>query len=299
MPVMTDYQKNNIPYSRLTTLSEDFVKEKIDFFLSEDKSWEDITTLSTVRESVKMTAEIIAEEDCIAAGVSILPHCFPHDIVVDIKLEDGQFASKNCVLAVCTGSAQKILSRERVILNLLQRLCGIATLTKKYTEIADRFDCKILDTRKMTPGLRLFEKYAVAVGGGYNHRMNLQAAVLIKDNHISASGGVKQALNQLFKKNVTVPIELEVDNLDQLKEGLNYEIDGFLLDNMTPKEIEKAIEIVKKGSPKNVFLEASGGINLETLTAYASTGVDAISIGALTTLAKNIDLKMEFKKNPE
>ncbi|MDP6684856.1 MAG: carboxylating nicotinate-nucleotide diphosphorylase [Candidatus Marinimicrobia bacterium] len=263
-------------------------------FLSEDKSNEDVTTLTTINKTVKMEAKIITEEECVVAGVSFLRSCFPDEISVDEKIKDGQTAQKSEILAVCKGSARTLLSRERVVLNLIQRLCGIATLTKQYSKIANQYNCKILDTRKMTPGLRLFEKYAVAVGDGFNHRMDLKSAVLIKDNHLLASGGVKSALESIRHLNGSLPMELEVDTLDQLKEGLEYKINRFLLDNMTPDEIVQAIALVKNYSMNNIFLEASGGITLETLEEYAATGIEAISIGALTTGAKNINLKMEF-----
>ena len=299
MSLIEKTQPIQTPYSQLTSLSADYIREKMELFLSEDKSNEDITTFTTISEKVKMKAKIITEEDCVVAGISFLKSCFPDEITVEEKIKDGQYAQKGEVLVTCMGSARTILSRERVILNLLQRLCGIATLTRKYAEIGNGFNCKILDTRKMTPGLRMFEKYAVAVGGGFNHRLDLKSAVLIKDNHLLASGGVKPALKNISQLNGSVPIELEVDRLDQLREGLEYEINGFLLDNMTPDEIVQAIDFVKNNSMNNVFLEASGGITLETLKEYAATGIEAISVGALTTSAKNINLKMEFNKISE
>jgi nicotinate-nucleotide pyrophosphorylase (carboxylating) len=294
MSVMEETQTIHTPFSKLTTLPENYVREKMKLFLSEDKSNEDVTTLTTINKTVKMEAKIITEEECVVAGVSFLRSCFPDEISVDEKIKDGQTAQKSEILAVCKGSARTLLSRERVVLNLIQRLCGIATLTKQYSKIANQYNCKILDTRKMTPGLRLFEKYAVAVGDGFNHRMDLKSAVLIKDNHLLASGGVKSALESIRHLNGSLPMELEVDTLDQLKEGLEYKINRFLLDNMTPDEIVQAIALVKNYSMNNIFLEASGGITLETLEEYAATGIEAISIGALTTGAKNINLKMEF-----
>ena len=296
MSLIEKTQPIQTPYSKLTSLSADYIREKMELFLSEDKSNEDITTMSTVPKSVRMQAEIVAEEKCVVAGTSILKYCFPDDVKVDVKIPDGNTANTNDVLANGIGSARVLLSRERVILNLLQRLCGIATLTRKYSEIAEKYNCKILDTRKMTPGLRLFEKYAVAVGGGYNHRLDLKSAVLVKDNHLLASGGVKAALRNLENSEPSVPVELEVDALDQLGEGLMHKVDGFLLDNMNPDQIMEAIDIVReKSNGRRIFLEASGGITLEKLKVFASTGIEAISVGALTTGVKNINLKMEFK----
>ena len=296
MSLMEAVQNNPIHISRMTSLPPEYVREKFQSFLKEDHSEEDVTTLSTVPKSVNVKAEIVAEEKCVVVGTSFLRHCFPEDVELEVKINDGNMANRNDVLAIGIGPARVFLSRERVILNLMQRLCGIATLTRKYSEIANKYDCKILDTRKMTPGLRLFEKYAVAVGGGYNHRMDLRSAVLVKDNHLLASGGVKAALRNLENSKPSVPVELEVDALDQLEEGLMHKVDGFLLDNMNPDQIMEAIDIVRdKSNGRRVFLEASGGITLEKLKVFASTGIEAISVGALTTGVKNINLKMEFK----
>lgn len=296
MSVMLESQGDPIQISRLTTLPPKYVKEKIDFFLDEDAGTEDVTTLGTIPNSVRMGAHIVAEEECIAAGTSFLKYCFPSEIKVEVKKQDGSRVEKNEILATGVGPAQTLLSRERVILNLLQRLCGIASTTQKYVNIAEKHGCKILDTRKMTPGLRLFEKYAVAVGGGFNHRLDLRSAVLIKDNHLLAAGGIHNAIRNLAESKPAVPVELEVDTLSQLTEGLNYGINGFLLDNMSPSEIKKSIQYVKAHSNgQRIFMEASGGITLDKLEEYASTGIEAISIGALTTGTKNISLKMEFK----
>ena len=293
---MEAVQENPIHISQMATLPPEYVREKFQLFLKEDHSEEDVTTLSTVPKSVNVKAEIIAEEKCVVVGTSFLRHCFPEVVGFEIKINDGSIANRHDVLAIGIGPARVFLSRERVILNLMQRLCGIATLTRKYSEIANKYDCKILDTRKMTPGLRLFEKYAVAIGGGYNHRMDLKSAVLVKDNHLLASGGVKAALRNLENSEPSVPVELEVDKLDQLEEGLMHKVDGFLLDNMNPDQIMEAIEIVReKSNGRRIFLEASGGITLEKLKVYASTGIEAISVGALTTGVKNTNLKMEFK----
>ena len=296
MSLTEEIQKYPIHISRMTTLPPEYVRKKFQSFLKEDHSEEDITTLSTVPESVSVKAEIVAEEECVVAGTSFLRYCFPENVSLEVKINDGNIANNNDVLAIGIGPARAFLSRERVILNLMQRLCGIATLTRKYSEIANKYDCKILDTRKMTPGLRLFEKYAVAVGGGYNHRLDLKSAVLVKDNHLLASGGVKAALRNLENSEPSVPVELEVDALDQLEEGLMHKVDGFLLDNMNPDQIMEAIDIVRdKSNGRRVFLEASGGITLEKLKVFASTGIEAISVGALTTGVKNTNLKMEFK----
>ena len=158
----------------------------------------------------------------------------------------------------------------------IQRLCGISTETKKYTQLNTPNSFKVMDTRKMTPGLRKFEKYAVYVGGGWNHRLDLSSGILIKDNHLMAAGGIEFAIKQMSLSNKRkLPIELEVDTIDQLNAGLKLDLDGFLLDNMNPLMVKKAVKIIRKQPQgNNIFIEASGGINYETLEAYAATGVD-------------------------
>ena len=179
------------------------------------------------------------------------------------------------------------------MLNILQRLCGIATHTKQYVDLASPFNVKILDTRKTTPGMRLFEKYAVKCGGGYNHRFDLSSGVLIKDNHIQSAGSITQALKKIDKK---YWIELEVDTLEQIYEGLENEVNGFLLDNMNPKKVKEAVAIIRSDKSGNeIFIEASGGINLTNIKPYLNTGIDAISIGALTHQVQSSDIKLEFK----
>jgi nicotinate-nucleotide pyrophosphorylase (carboxylating) len=263
--------------------------------LQEDGSEDDITTNYSADTSMKMEAVLIAEEECVAAGLSILPHCFPKDIIIQSFIMDGDIGKANEVLAKIRGSARTILKHERVVLNLLQRLFGISTKTRQYVERTQNYNFKVLDTRKMTPGLRMFEKFAVAVGGGYNHRLDLSTAVLIKDNHIISAGGLEQAVKKIQDSNPGIPIELEVDTLKQLEQGLDLNVDGFLLDNMSPEMVKKALKIVNEHpNGTDVFVEASGGIHLDTIGAYAETGIHASSVGSLTTKVKNIDLKLEI-----
>ena len=235
-------KRNKLQFSRLTDLDGYYVRKKIKSFLQEDGSENDITTNYSVDTSMKMEAVLIAEEECVVAGVSILPHCFPKDIIIQSFIMDGGIGKANEVLAKICGSARTILKRERVVLNLLQRLCGIATKTRQYVERTQNYNCKVLDTRKMTPGLRKFEKFAVAVGGGYNHRLDLSTAVLIKDNHIISAGGLEPAVKKIQDSIPEIPIELEVDTLKQLKQGLDMNVDGFLLDNMSPDLVKKALK---------------------------------------------------------
>ena len=193
------------------------------------------------------------------------------------------------------GPANIILSVERVMLNLIQRLSGIATITQNYIQILNNNNIKILDTRKTTPGLRLFEKHAIALGGGYNHRLDLSKGILIKDNHIIAAGSITNAINLIKKNNLNLPIEIEIDNLDQLKEALTMSINGVLLDNMSISNIIKAVEIIRNNKNNSqIFIEASGGITKKNLHSFVNTGVNGLSIGAITHSAISKDIKLEF-----
>ena len=282
-----------IEYPQHKKLSDEYIIGKINYFLAEDIPNGDITTESTTSDNSEITAEIHAVEKLIFAGSEIIPHCFGEKCQVKINHKNGAMLSNGDVIGVVTGSAREILSRERVMLNLIQRLCGIATLSHEYAEIANPFNVKILDTRKTTPGLRLFEKYAVAVGGAFNHRLNLSHGILIKDNHIIAAGSVTNAIESARKKGIHLPLELEVDNFDQIHEALKTRVDGFLLDNMKPETIRSAVSIIRASqNGEDVFIEASGGITLENIHPYLDTGINAISIGALThqVISKNIRL---------
>ena len=210
--------------------------------------------------------------------------------------KDGSSVCKGEIFARLTGSTLSILSRERIMLNLIQRMSAIATLTNKYVQIAKPFGVKILDTRKTTPGLRIFEKYAVAVGGGQNHRYNLSTGILIKDNHITAAGGITAALHRVHSQHYSLPTEIEVENEHQIIEAIEAGTDGLLLDNMSPDELMRSVKLVRSHRRgKDIFLEASGGINLDNLKDYVCTGVDAISCGALTHSIKNANLHLEFE----
>lgn len=278
-------------YTQYITLDKNSVIEKIKTFLDEDLPDGDITTDATISENTLIKANIIAMENTVFSGKQIIPHCFDAD--VKINIDDGDEILKNSIIGTIKGSAKSVLSRERVMLNIIQRLCGIATHTKSYVDLANPFNIKILDTRKTTPGMRLFEKYAVKCGGGYNHRFNLSTGVLIKDNHIQSAGSITKALDKIDREKW---IELEVDTIDQIYEGLGANVDGFLLDNMTPNKIKECVMLIRSHpNGNNIFIEASGGINLTNITPYLNTGVDGISIGALTHQIKSCDIKLEFK----
>jgi nicotinate-nucleotide pyrophosphorylase (carboxylating) len=284
-----------IEYPQHKKLSDEYIIGKITCFLAEDIPNGDITTESITSDNSEITAEIHAVEKFIFAGSEIIPHCFGNKCQVTINHKNGDILSNGDVIGVVIGSAREILSRERVMLNLIQRLCGIATLSHEYAEIANPFNVKILDTRKTTPGLRLFEKYAVAIGGAFNHRLNLSHGILIKDNHIIAAGSVTNAIELARKKGIHLPLELEVDNFDQIHEALKTRVDGFLLDNMKPEIVKSAVSIIR-ASPngKDVFIEASGGITLENIHPYLATGINAISIGSLTQQAISKNIRLDF-----
>jgi nicotinate-nucleotide pyrophosphorylase (carboxylating) len=284
-----------IRYTQYKKLNSDYVHESIKIFLKEDIPNGDKTTLGTINSKKKITAEIQAVECLVFSGAEVIPHCFDNETGVNLKVKDGSELMSGDVIGYINGNAASILSRERVMLNLIQRLCGIATQAKVYAELARPFDVKILDTRKTTPGLRLFEKYAVTCGGAYNHRLNLSDGVLIKDNHLKAAGSVNVAVQNIRKLDMNLPIELEVDTIDQIQEGLSAGVDGFLLDNMHPNQIREAIQIIRSvAGGDSVFVEASGGITLENIQGYLDTGINAISIGALTHQIKSKDIRLEF-----
>ena len=282
-------------YTQHKQLSNEYIVAKIADFLAEDMPDGDKTTEGTIPEGVTISAEIQSGEELVFAGEKIIPHCFGENCQTTLNHNDGDYLLNGDVIGVVTGPAREILSRERVMLNLIQRLCGIATLTLEYAEIANPFNVKILDTRKTTPGLRLFEKYAVAVGGGYNHRLNLSNGILIKDNHIIAVGSVTKAIESVRKAGAGLPLEIEVDNINQIREALEANADGFLLDNMNPQTIKESVSLIRASENGNdIFIEASGGITLKNIHPFLETGIDAISIGALTHQAVSKDIRLNF-----
>jgi len=284
-----------IEYPQHLSLSASYIREKIASFLKEDLPGGDKTTSATISGSSEISAHIIAVEKMVFAGETIIPECFGDECKVDNLLKDGKHLKKGEIIGLVTGAASTILSRERVMLNLVQRLCGIATQTREYAQTAAPFGVKILDTRKTTPGLRLFEKYAVAVGGGHNHRLDLSSGILIKDNHIAAAGSVENAIKSTRAQNQELPLELEVDNLSQIREALTIGVDGFLLDNMDREKIIRAVNLIRNSRKGNdIFIEASGGITLNNIEEYLDTGINAISVGALTHGVKSRDIRLEF-----
>ncbi|MCX7736578.1 MAG: carboxylating nicotinate-nucleotide diphosphorylase [Candidatus Kapabacteria bacterium] len=284
-----------IEYPQIVSIPETYIRKKINEFLQEDAPEGDKTSLSIFKPNERTSAIIQAQEDLIASGLEFIKYFFDEKTKVEIFFKDGDLVPNNSLMAKISGFSVDILSKERVILNLLQRLSGIATLTSKYVKIAQPFNVKVLDTRKTTPGLRLFEKYAVKCGGGFNHRLDLSSGILIKDNHISAAGSINKAIRKAYDACFPMKIEVEVDNLQQILEALETGVDGFLLDNMSPDMIRKAVNMIRAYPGGNdIFIEASGGINLDNLHSYVDTGINAISSGSLTHSAKSTNIHMEI-----
>jgi len=284
-------------FERHLQLDPDFVRARLASFLQEDMPQGDLTGLSTIAADTRSEAEFVANQPLVFAGAQILSAAWTEQVELQLQVNDGEAVAAGTVLARVQGPAQELLARERVLLNLLQRLCGIASLTREYTQLDLPPGFRLLDTRKTTPGLRHFEKYAVAVGGGYNHRLDLSHVIMIKDNHLVAAGGIAPALDKARQAYPEKYIELEIDTLDQLSEALAHGgFDALLLDNMSPATLQTAVQQVREHplAGMQVFLEASGGITYETLPAYAWSGVNGISVGALTTQARNLDIKLEF-----
>lgn len=280
-------------YFQVDNLSTSYVKQKIKEFLKEDHPSGDITTENIYNKTENIKANIQAGENLIFCGKKIVKNIFNKKCKVINISEDGKKIKKNEIIGKIKGPAIEILKKERVLLNIIQRMSAISTKTNQIVKKANPYKVKILDTRKTTPGIRMFEKYAVKVGGGWNHRMDLSTGILIKDNHIKTAGGVKRAVESIRKKEKKKKIEIEVDFFEQIEEALQCGVDGFLLDNMEPKEIKKAVKFIKEYN-KKMFIEASGGITKETISSYLKTGIDAISIGAITHSISNIDIKLEF-----
>ena len=278
-------------YKQINRISKNFIKENLEIFFKEDDIKNDITTNTVVDKKRIIKANFIAEFEGVFCGSKIIENAFSESVKVSVLIKDGFKVKENFKLATIEGPASEILKKERVVLNLIQRMSGVASETQKYTAKAFRKNIKILDTRKTTPGLRLFEKYAAQCGGGSNHRFNLSKGIMIKDNHIESNKNIKEIFAKLNKRKV--PIQVEIETKKQLQECLKYNVDAVLLDNMIPQEIKECIQIIKKLNQK-IFIEVSGGITLKTLNRYLISGVDAISVGATIHQATFKNIKLEF-----
>lgn len=279
------------------TLNKIYIDRLIENALLEDINYVDTATDYLIPENQTNSAMFIAKADGVLAGIETALRVFEilqPDFKAEIFKKDGDFVKKGDIIAEINGKTKTILKGERVALNLLQHMSGVATAAAKAVNIIEGTNASIADTRKTLPGLRPIEKYAVTVGGGKNHRYNLSDCAMLKDNHIDAGGGITNAVNTLRKKlGHTVKIELEVRNLDELREALNVDVDIIMLDNMSIEDMKKAVEITD-GKAK---LEASGGITDETLREVSETGVDIISMGAITHSVKAFDISLKIIPN--
>ncbi len=277
--------------------SKQLAQKAIEFALLEDLGEEgDVTSNSTISETKQATATLIAKDNqAVIAGLSVAELVFK---MVDPGLQfmslivDGTFIeTAPVIIATITGKARSILTAERTALNLMQRMSGIATSARLYSEKAKPFGIEILDTRKTAPGLRVFDKQAVRLGGGTNHRIGLYDQILIKDNHIACAGGITQAVAAARSLYKGKRIEVETTSLLEVQEALDSSCDIIMLDNMTPAQIVRCVELIQKKAQ----IEVSGGITLETLDRYLIAGVDFISVGSLTHSVKSIDISLEVE----
>ena len=284
---------NRLPLPRRT------LYELASRFLDEDIGQGDITTQAVVPARVQGRGQILAKESLVLAGLDAALAVFEvgdGSLRVDRLTRDGAYLTPGTVCAEIHGPAHILLTAERVAINLLQHLSGIATITRRYVEAVQHTKARIIDTRKTLPGLRLLEKYAVRVGGGRNHRFGLGDGILIKDNHIAIAGGIAEAVTMVRAAvSHLQKIEVEVENLTQLQEALEAGADVVLLDNMAPAQTREAVRLVRAApGGEHTLVESSGGITLETVCDYAEAGVDLISSGTLTHSAPAVDLSLEI-----
>ena len=268
-------------------------------FLNEDIGRGDITTQATVSPEVRGHGKFLAKENLIVCGIEVAEavflHLDPESPEIETTVGEGDEVEAGTVFASLKGYSDVLLAGERVALNLLQRMCGVATLTRQYVKAVEGTNAQIIDTRKTTPGLRMLEKYAVTVGGGKNHRFGLDDGVLIKDNHVALAGGITEAVTMAkLKVGHLHKIEIEISNWAQLREAILAGADIILLDNQTPEEAEKLVEMARQLNP-NVLLEASGGMDLDRVRSFAEAGVDLISVGKLTHSAKAVDISFKIQ----
>ena len=274
--------------------------------LVEDKATSDVTTALTVDAGLRAAATVVAKEECVLAGLGCIPRFLDifarldtrnsgrYEVVSHPEIFDGVRLRKGQAIAVIRHNARVILACERVVLNLMQRMSGIATLTRRYVDAVADTGAHILDTRKTIPGLRILDKYAVRCGGGENHRLDLSDGILIKNNHISLGGGIEKVLTRAKERRKPgQTIDIEVRNQEELALALDFGAESLLLDNMTPAEVKKSVGVVQDRG-LDIPIEASGGITLENVRKYALAGPDYISVGALTHSAPAVDLSMRI-----
>jgi nicotinate-nucleotide pyrophosphorylase (carboxylating) len=278
------------------------IRKSIRLWLEEDIGTGDITTITTIPLDHQSKGIIHVKEDGIVAGIPAARAVFAEvdpSLRFEPKVEEGASITKGTLLATVEGSTRSILLGERLSLNLLQRMSGIATRTKQYVDALEGLPTRLVDTRKTTPGHRMLEKYAVRVGGGHNHRFGLYDAVMIKDNHIKGAGGILQAVQsarQLIPH--TMKIEVEVEGFDQLHQALHAGADIIMLDNMDLPSMKQAVILIKEKAP-HIVVEASGNVTLQTIKSIGETGVDVISVGRLTYSVAALDISLDLNERKE
>jgi len=273
------------------------IQEALIIFFKEDVQDGDHTSLATIPEKAERKAQLIVKDEGIIAGVELAENIFhfvDNSLEMEHLIKDGCKVKYGDIAFKVNGKAQSILKAERIMLNLMQRMSGIATLSRQFADKVSDLSTKILDTRKTTPGIRYFEKWAVRIGGCHNHRMGLYDMIMIKDNHHDYAGGIVKAIDRTYaylkEKKLALKVEIEVRNLEELQLVINdNRVDRIMLDNFSPQEIKEALKQI----PSKFETEASGGINLKTVRAYAETGIQYLSVGALTHSVKSLDMSLK------
>lgn len=291
---MAQAANSSVIFSLHSAATRDLLKA----LLAEDLGTADLTTEAIIPAHQMALGQLVAKSPMVLAGLEVFFQVFrliEENLVAEARRKDGEWLIPGESVATLRARARTLLSGERVALNLLQRLSGVATLTRKYVDAVAGTRAKILDTRKTTPGLRAFEKYAVTAGGGINHRFGLNDAILIKENHIRLAGGIRPAIRAARSAREKARfLEIEITTPGELREALEESPDIILLDNMTPENVQEAVRIARARNDK-IVLEASGGITLENVRKYAEAGVDRISVGTLTHSAPAADLSLEIE----
>ena len=283
-----------IRHQQYSKLDPQYVDKKLNEFFKEDNIEEDITTRATQNHQL-VQAYFIAKEDLVFVGRDVIVQAFKGCNINQIQ-EDGAEIKKGEPLAMLSGPINIILQKERVVLNLIQRLSGIASNTRTLVKIVGPHNIQLLDTRKTTPGLRVFEKFAVFIGGGTNHRFSLKEAAIIKDNHLVGNPNIKDAVEKVIQDNLEKDIQVEVDNTNQLEAALYSRATSIMLDNFCPEEIPAAIQTIQKSERgQKIYIELSGGITKDNIKDYCIKGVHGISMGALTHNIKSKDISLDLK----
>ena len=278
--------------------NSDFLKNQISQWLLEDVGSGDYSSLASIDNHATAESKLILKDNGVVAGLElakVIFNCIDPSVQLNVLASDGVYYEKGTILATATGNAQALLKGERLMLNLMQRLSGIATQTKVAVDIVEGTGVKLLDTRKTTPGLRHLEKWAVTMGGGFNHRVGLYDMIMLKDNHIDSSGGITTAVNRtkryLKENNLNLKIEVETRNMEEVNEALSVGVDRIMLDNFNPEQCKIAVNVIGE----QCETEASGGITLANLKEYALSGVTYISLGYFTHSVKALDISFKTK----